>query len=168
MLTLYHFGDAVCSSASRGSQPQFGIKRDGENLWHCFTISSFERIQRAASSCMIMDDLFDHLLDFSHDYTRTTEPLKTPEIDQEDDDKNHILGQGGLTTNKKRPTRAKIPGCSVLSLPDRTSAKPKRAKFDRRRRREVARVRHIGACLRCKAMRISVGRPCMSERCHTD
>ena len=53
-------------------------------------------------------------------------------------------------------TRSKIPGCSTLSLENQPLKGIRRSRFSLARRREVAKVRHIGACLRCRSMKISV------------
>lgn len=57
---------------------------------------------------------------------------------------------------KRRVAPQTIPGCLTLSLADTTSRKPKRAKFESKRKDEVANVRKVGACFRCKQLKISV------------
>lgn len=49
-----------------------------------------------------------------------------------------------------------FPGCSTLVIANIAASKPKRTKFQSKRRGEVANVRKIGACLRCRALKISV------------
>ena len=57
---------------------------------------------------------------------------------------------------KRRVAPQAIPGCLTLSLADTATPKPKRAKFESKRKDEVASVRKIGACFRCKQLKISV------------
>lgn len=51
---------------------------------------------------------------------------------------------------------SKIPGCSTLSLDYRARTGSRRSCFSPARRQEVAKVRHLGACLRCRSMKIAV------------
>ena len=61
-----------------------------------------------------------------------------------------------VSTPKPRRKRVKIPGCSTLNVMDLKVAKRTRSKYEPINRQKVARVRRLGACLRCKAMKISV------------
>lgn len=52
--------------------------------------------------------------------------------------------------------QSKIPGCSTLSLKHRAMIGSGRSRFSPARRQEVTKVRHIGACPRCRSMKIAV------------
>ena len=52
--------------------------------------------------------------------------------------------------------QSKIPGCSTFSLKHRAMIGSRRSHFSLARRQEVAKVRLLGACLRCRSMKIAV------------
>ena len=52
--------------------------------------------------------------------------------------------------------QSKIPGCSTLSLTHRATIGSGRARYILTRRQEVAKVRRLGACLRCRSKKIAV------------
>ncbi len=58
--------------------------------------------------------------------------------------------------SKKNDSPLDLPGCSSFSIARSDSTKPKRAKFPQQRRKEVAEVRGLGACLRCRYLKVSV------------
>ena len=58
---------------------------------------------------------------------------------------------------RKRGTPVDLPGRATLNLEINEISKSKRRKFEPKRRMEVAKVRKLGACMRCKQMKISAG-----------
>ena len=73
-----------------------------------------------------------------------------------------ISGLGPLIQNKrKRKSRTPpdaIPGCLTIQPTEAQGPKTKRSKFQLERKKEVAKIRRIGACLRCRQLKISVSR----------
>ena len=59
---------------------------------------------------------------------------------------------------KRRKPLDNIPGCSTMEFAEAPGPKLKRSKFQPERKKEVAKIRLIGACLRCRQLKISVGR----------
>ena len=57
---------------------------------------------------------------------------------------------------RRSKMQSKIPGCSTLSLKHRAMIGSGRARFIPARRQEVAKVRRLGACLRCRSKKIAV------------
>ena len=75
---------------------------------------------------------------------------------------NDIPGLGPLAQNKperkKRKAADAIPGCTTIKSTETQGSKSKRSKFQPQRKKEVAKTRRIGACLRCRQLKISVSR----------
>ena len=75
---------------------------------------------------------------------------------------NDISGLGPLAQNKperrKRKAPDTIPGCLTMKSTEAQSPKLKRSKFQPERKEEVAKIRRIGACLRCRHLKIPVSR----------
>ena len=75
---------------------------------------------------------------------------------------NDISGMGPLTQNKRKRKSRKppdaIPGCLTIQPTEAQGPKPKRSKYQLGRKEEVAKMRRIGACLRCRQLKISVSR----------
>ena len=57
---------------------------------------------------------------------------------------------------KRRKPLDAIPGCSTMESAEAQGPKLKRSKFQPERKKEVAKIRIIGACLRCRQLKISV------------
>ena len=57
---------------------------------------------------------------------------------------------------RRSKRQSKIPGCLTLSLKHRATIGSGRARFIPPRRQEVAKVRRLGACLRCRSKKIAV------------
>ena len=57
---------------------------------------------------------------------------------------------------KRRKALDAIPGCSTMESAEAQGPKLKRSKFQPERKKEVAKIRIIGACLRCRQLKISV------------
>lgn len=60
---------------------------------------------------------------------------------------------------RKRKVPREVPGCTTVTFDSVSNLKPKRATFEPNRRKEVAKVRTIGACIRYKQMKIAVSHP---------
>ena len=60
---------------------------------------------------------------------------------------------------KRKPATSQesLPGLYTFSMRSTVKTKRQRTTFDLQRRKEVARVRQRGACLRCQSLKISVG-----------
>lgn len=84
--------------------------------------------------------------------TESRQTLQYTSVSRPLNDKVPPGGQG-------RRTQAKVPGCSVLSLTDGAKVRRRRSKFDLVRRQQVATIRRLGACLRCRTLKISVCYP---------
>ena len=73
---------------------------------------------------------------------------------------NIISGLAPLTQKKRKSKGHKspdtIPGCLTIRSTEAEGPKKKRSKFPLGRKEEVAKIRIIGACLRCKQLKISV------------
>lgn len=71
-----------------------------------------------------------------------------------------ILGPNPFTQTQRKRKRRKlldaIPGCSTMESAEAQGPKSKRSKFQPERKKEVAKIRTIGACLRCRQLKISV------------
>ena len=59
---------------------------------------------------------------------------------------------------KRRKSSEAIPGCLTIKPFEAQGPKLKRSKFQPERKKEVAKTRRIGACLRCRQLKISVSR----------
>ena len=59
---------------------------------------------------------------------------------------------------KRRKSSEAIPGCLTIKSSEAQGPKSKRSKFQPERKKEVAKTRRIGACLRCRQLKISVSR----------
>ena len=59
---------------------------------------------------------------------------------------------------KRRKSSEAIPGCLTIKPYEAQGLKSKRSKFQPERKKEVAKTRRIGACLRCRQLKISVSR----------
>ena len=57
---------------------------------------------------------------------------------------------------KRRKHSEAIPGCLIINSTEAQGPKLKRSKFQPGRKEEVAKIRRIGACLRCRQLKISV------------
>ncbi len=57
---------------------------------------------------------------------------------------------------KRRKSSEAIPGCLTIKSAEAQGPKTKRSKFQPGRREEVAKIRRIGACLRCRQLKIPV------------
>ena len=72
------------------------------------------------------------------------------------------LGPDPFTQTQRKRKRRKpldsIPGCSTMEFAEAPGPKLIRSKFQPERKKEVAKIRLIGACLRCRQLKISVGR----------
>ena len=75
---------------------------------------------------------------------------------------NDISDVTPLTPKKRKRERRKapdaIPGCLTIQPTEAQGPKTKRSKFQLERKKEVAKIRRIGACLRCRQLKISVSR----------
>ena len=73
---------------------------------------------------------------------------------------NDISGPNPLTQTQPKRKRRKLldatPGCSTMQSAEAQGPKSKRSKFQPERKKEVAKIRTIGACLRCRQLKISV------------
>ena len=61
-----------------------------------------------------------------------------------------------LPEPKRSRKQSRIPGSTTFSLNKSATAIRRRSQFNSTRRQEVAQVRHVGACLRCRSMKIAV------------
>ncbi len=59
-------------------------------------------------------------------------------------------------TRKRHKSSEAIPGCLTITSTEAQGSRSKRSKFQPERRGEVAKIRKIGACLRCRQLKISV------------
>ena len=59
---------------------------------------------------------------------------------------------------RRRQSSEAIPGCLTIKPSEAQGPKSKRSKFQPERKKEVATTRRIGACLRCRQLKISVSR----------
>lgn len=84
---------------------------------------------------------------------------ETPQ-DRGSDLVNDTPGPNPFTQTQRNCKRRKpldaIPGCSTMEYAEPQGPKLKRSKFQPERKKEVAKVRIIGACLRCRQLKISV------------
>jgi hypothetical protein len=71
----------------------------------------------------------------------------------------HEASSHAESNHQQSRKRKGIPGCSTLSLSSTATPKSKRAKFEPKRKNEVANVRKVGACFRCRQLKISVSEP---------
>ncbi|KAL2038935.1 hypothetical protein N7G274_008275 [Stereocaulon virgatum] len=78
----------------------------------------------------------------------------------------HVASSHAESNHHQTRKRTGIPGCSTLSLSSTATSKSKRAKFEPKRKREVANVRKIGACFRCRLLKISCSGTWPCEPCH--
>ena len=80
--------------------------------------------------------------------------------DRGSDPVNDTSGPNPFTQTQRKRKRRKpldaIPGCSTMESAEAQGPKIKRSKFQPERKKEVAKVRIVGACLRCRQLRISV------------
>lgn len=69
--------------------------------------------------------------------------------------------------HRKLKRQPKIPDYSTLSLTDQAMIGSRRSRFSLARKQEVAKVRRLGSCLRCRSMKIAVSTlnfPCLPKR----
>ena len=73
---------------------------------------------------------------------------------------NDVSGPSPFTQTQRKRKRRKlldtIPGCSTMESAEAQGPKSKRSRFQPERKKEVAKIRTIGACLRCRQLKISV------------
>lgn len=62
----------------------------------------------------------------------------------------------GHHRNRQSLAPTQIPGCRTFTYAQSIPTKCKRSKFNAHRRQEVATVRRLGACLRCRGLKMSV------------
>lgn len=106
-----------------------------------------------------LDDFFTiEALDILEGFDGFSRPPSQPQgfiLDEESlDQRQQVLAQ---PQSRKRRAPTNIPGCTTLNLDVIDAPKWKRRKFEPKRRTEVAKVRKLGACMRCKQMKISAG-----------
>lgn len=74
------------------------------------------------------------------------------------------VSQPNAQRNQPSPVaQTQFPGYMTFSLANPMPIRPKRSKFNAHRRQEVAQIRRLGACLRCRGLKISCsqGTPCL-------
>ena len=102
-------------------------------------------------------DSFPNLPDFPYNYDAVSAELFDSLFWPHEKDKDFCLpADEKVPTTEPRRRRVQIPGCSTFHIKDLNAKKPVRSNYKVLDRQRVARVRQLGACLRCKAMKISV------------
>ena len=131
-------------------------------LWANDSISS-ATLSRAKATIATGDDVAEdpaqRQYHISDNHASCSDPIHQP---RQPTLVNDISGVGPLTQKKRKRERRKapdaIPGCLTLQPSEAQGPKPKRSKYQLERKEEVAKMRRIGACLRCRQLKISVSR----------
>ena len=83
-------------------------------------------------------------------------PTRSQGFVEEGDCFTELASERPISEYRKRKRQSEIPGCLTLLLDNQAAITSRRSHFSPIRRKEVARIRSLGACLTCRSKKNAV------------